>query len=129
MKNTNAEEISSTGAVVVWNEGVAKQVREDILAGRGVRKELAKVAPKKWLQEVRARRKSDLTATSGAILGQFTQEGWKIVSMSDKKVSERTGDMRVTVGLVKRAETEADKLRKEVEELRAQLSVYEAKKA
>ncbi|MDR3377382.1 MAG: hypothetical protein P4M10_01745 [Verrucomicrobiae bacterium] len=111
----------------MWNEAVAVQCKEIILRGGSVDKATAKVAPKGFLSKIRSSRRELLAQQTGTIYGNLQQQGYVVTRMSEKHVAARTGDESFTLVVTKRAETEADRLRKEVAELRALLGMAEAR--
>lgn len=123
--NTNNTQTQT--AVVVWNDAMAAQCRDIILRGGSVEKAVAKVAPKGFLSKIRSSRRELLAQQTGTIYGNLQQQGFIVTRMSEKTVAARTGDESYTLVVTKRAETEADRLRKEVAELRALLGMAEAK--
>jgi hypothetical protein len=124
---TTTQNNTQTTAVVVWNESVAAQCKEIILRGGSVDKAIAKVAPKGFLSKIRSSRRELLAQQTGTIYGNLQQQGFIVTRMSEKHVAARTGDESFTLVVTKRAETEADRLRKEVAELRALLGMADAK--
>ena len=108
---------------MVYDAAMQTRIEADIKAGRGCATAVAKFVKtqpggKAWLASLRTQRKHDLIATSGAIMGQLTQEGFKIHSMSDIKVM-KTGNESVSLRMVKVVKTAEQK---EIESLRAEVA-------
>lgn len=129
MTTTTQNKSQTTTAVVVWNDTVAAQCKEIILRGGSVDKATAKVAPKGFLSKIRSSRRELLAQQTGTIYGNLQQQGYVVTRMSEKRVADRTGDESFTLVVTRRAETETDRLRKEVAELRALLGMANAKPA
>jgi uncharacterized protein (UPF0335 family) len=113
-------------SVTVWNDTTKAGIAADIKSGRGCRKEIAvwvkaQVGGKAWLSTQRATRKTDLIATSGAIMGQLSGEGFKITRMTEIR-TQKTGNRTTSLTLTQFAETAAEKLEQENAQLRAEIN-------
>jgi len=71
-------ENTNTSAVTVWNDALAAELRAVVLAGESVGAAMVKIAPKGFLGKLRAERKAELMKNSANILGQFTDNGYKV---------------------------------------------------
>lgn len=90
--------MNPTTAVMVWNTDAEAQVRAFIASGASVPKGLMKVAPKAFVAELRATRKAELKKNTAALLGSFTDKGFKIVGATPIE-TQKSGVQVITLKL------------------------------